>query len=185
MTRVSLFITVLATSIASFAQGAAGPVAFEPSAELQQRALLPTPSANAVKKSAIGNGKTMIDSGDPKSLFWTETVDISAGNVVNTQMLWDPASKIFYAFAHTTLRCTHGKTVEGDILIGIYGKKNFLDKAPGSGWWVVDLHQGECEAPLAGLYGCKFSHGDRVLACGRAEVDPRINDLAIVEATRF
>ncbi len=185
MTRIFLIITVLAAAIASFAQGAVGPVVFEPSAQLRNRALSPSPGVNAVKKTAIGTGKTMIDSGDPKSLLWSEMVDISAGEVVNTQMLWDPASKIFYAFAHTSLRCTHGKTVEGDILVGIYGKKNFLDKAPGSGWWVVDLQAGECEAPIAGLYGCKFSQRGQVLACGRAEVDPRINDLAIVEATQF
>ena len=138
-----------------------------------------------MKQAAIGRGKTMIDSGDPKSMVWSESVDISAGNVVNTQMLWDPTSKIFYAFAHTTLRCTHGKTVEGDILIGLYGKKNFLDKAPGSGWWVVELQQGQCDAPLAGLYGCKFTPRGQVLACGRAEIDARINDMAIVESTRF
>ena len=185
MTRVFIFIAVLATAIASAAQGAVGPVNFQPSAELQNRALSPSPGANAVKQPAIGRGKTMIDSGDAKSMLWNETIDISAGNIVDAQMLWDPSSKIFYAFAHTTLRCTHGKTVEGDILIGLYGKKNFLDKAAGSGWWVVELQQGECEAPLAGLYGCKFSQRGQKLACGRAEVDPRINDMAIVEATQF
>ena len=185
MTRVLIFIAVLVTAIASAAQGTAGPVTFEPSVELQNRAVSPSPGANAVKQAAIGRGKTMIDSGDSKSVLWSESIEISAGNVVNTQMLWDPTSKIFYAFTNTTLRCTHGKTLDGGILIGIYGKKNFLSKAVGSGWWVVELQQGQCEAPLAGLYGCKFSPRGQVLACGRAEIDARINDMAIVESTRF
>jgi hypothetical protein len=185
MTRILVFIALLTTAIALSAQGTAGPVNFEPSIELQNRAMSPSPAANAVKQAAIGRGSTMIDSGDPKSMLWSESIDISAGNVVNTQMLWDPTSKIFYAFASTTLRCTHGKTVEGGILIGIYGKKNFLGKAAGSGWWVVELQQGQCEAPLAGLYGCKFSPRAQVLACGRVEIDARINDMAIVESTRF
>ena len=185
MTKILILVAVLVSAIAAAAQGTAGPVNFEPSIELQNRAMSPSPGANAVKQAAIGRGKTMIDSGDPKSMFWSETIDISAGNVVNTQMLWDPTSKIFYAFANTTLRCTHGKTVDGGILIGMYGKKNFLGKAAGSGWWVVELQQGQCEAPLAGLYGCKFGPRGQVLACGRAEVDARINDMAIVESMRF
>lgn len=185
MMRIFVFLALLTTSVVSAAQGALGPVSFEPSADLQRRALAPTPGANVVKKSAIGQGKTSLDSGDPKSLFWTESVDISAGNVVNADMLWDSTSKIFYAFAHTTLRCTHGKTVEGDVLVGLYGKKNFLGKVAGSGWWVVDLQQGQCQAPLAGLYGCKFNSSGQNLACGRAELDQRINDMAIVESTRF
>jgi hypothetical protein len=100
-------------------------------------------------------------------------------------MLWDGSSKIFYAFARTTLHCSHGKTTEGDVLVGIYGKKNFLGKVAGSGWWVVDLAQGQCQAPLAGLYGCKFDSQQNTLACGRAELDTRINDMAIVESTHF
>jgi len=185
MIRIFAFLALLTAVVVSVAQGALGPVSFEPSADLQRHALSPAPGANAVKKSAIGRGKTSIDSGDPKSMFWTESVDLSAGNVVNADMLWDSSSKILYTFAHTTLRCTHGKTVDGDILVGIYGKKNFLGKTTGSGWWVVDLQQGQCQAPLAGLYGCKFSAGGQILACGRAEVDQRINDMAIVESTRF
>ena len=185
MIRIFAFLALLTAVVVSVAQGALGPVSFEPSADLQRHALSPAPGANAVKKSAIGRGKTSIDSGDPKSMFWTESVDLSAGNVVNADMLWDSSSKILYTFAHTTLRCTHGKTVDGDILVGIYGKKNFLGKTTGSGWWVVDLQQGQCQAPLVGLYGCKFSAGGQILACGRAEVDQRINDMAIVESTRF
>jgi hypothetical protein len=134
----------------------------------------------------IGQGSTSIDTGDPKNSFWTESVDLSgAGTIVNTDMLWDASSKIFYTFAHTSLRCAHGKAIEGNVLVGIYGKKNILSKKPGSGWWVVELAQNQCQAPLAGLYGCKFDAQGNNLACGRAELDPRVNDVAIVEATRF
>ena len=83
------------------------------------------------------------------------------------------------------VRCTHGKPVEGDILIGIYGKHNFLEKSPGSGWWVVSLAENECGVAQAGLYGCKFSAQDDIEACGRSELDPRINDMAIVESSRY
>jgi len=139
-----------------------------------------------IQQAAIGHGKAIIDTGDPKNSFWNEAVDLDgAGNVVNADMLWDASSKILYAFAHTNLRCTHGKSIEGDILIGVYGKKNFLGKTPGSGWWVVDLAQNQCQAPVAGLYGCKFDAQGTTLACGHAELDPRINDMAIVESTRF
>ena len=187
MTRVFVFFAVLGTAIASAAQGAASPVNFQPGSDLQKRALSPSPGpTNQARKAVIGQGKTMIDTGNPQSTSWNETIDLSgAGNVVNADMLWDSSSKIFYAFAHTTLRCSHGKTIEGEVLVGIYGKKNFLGKIPGSGWWVVDLQQGQCQAPLPGLYGCKFSSNGEPLACGRAEVAQRITDMAIVESTRF
>ena len=187
MTRIFVFFAVLATTIACAAQGATSPVNFQPGTDIQKRALSPSPGpTNQAKKAVIGQGKTMIDTGNPQSMSWRETIDLSgAGNVVNADMLWDSSSKVFYAFAHTTLRCSHGKMIEGDVLVGIYGKKNFLGKIPGSGWWVVDLQQGQCQAPLAGLYGCKFGASGEPLACGRAELDPRINDMAIVESTRF
>ena len=179
----------LAASISVFAQGANGPVTFQPNPDLQKRASSPSPgpgATNQTKKEVIGQGKTMIDTGDPKNSSWDETIDLSgAGQVANVNLLWDGSSKIFYAFAHATLRCTHGKTTDTDILIGIYGKKNFLGKMPGSGWWVVDLQQDQCHAPSAGLYGCKFGSSGEALACGRAELDPRINDMAIVEAMQF
>jgi len=170
-------------------QVATGPVIFQVSPDFQSRYQSPSPGPNAsgqTKQAAIGKGNARIDTGDPKSPSWTEPADLSgAGMVVNADMLWDPTAKIFYAFAHTTLRCTHGKSIEGNVLIGIYAKRNILSKTPGSGWWVVDLAQNECEAPLAGLYGCKFDAQGNNLACGRVELDPRINDMAIVEATRF
>ena len=184
-----LLLVTLAASITARAQGATGPVTFQPGAEVQKHVLSPSPGAgatNQAKKAIIGRGKTMIDTGDPKNSFWTETVDISgAGQVASTDMLWDGSSKILYAFAQSTLRCTHGKTTETGVLVGVYGKKNFLGKPAGSGWWVVDLQEGQCQAPAAGLYGCKFDVSGQPLACGRAELDARINDMAIVESTRF
>jgi len=193
MTRTAYFLSlllVLLTGVAAcLAQAASGPIAFQPGSDLQKRSLSPSPGAGATKQSkqaAIGHGKAIIDTGDPKNSFWNEAVDLDgAGNVVNADMLWDASSKILYAFAHTNLRCTHGKSIEGDILIGVYGKKNFLGKTPGSGWWVVDLAQNQCQAPVAGQYGCKFDAQGTTLACGHAELDPRINDMAIVESTRF
>ncbi len=186
MKRIFVYLALLAAATSCAAQGATPPVLFQPGTDLQKRALSPSPGGNAVKKAAIGHGKTMIDTGDPKNTSWTETIDVSgAGNVVNADMLWDSSSRILYAFAHTTLRCTHGKTVETDVLVGLYGKKNFLGKIAGSGWWIVELQQGQCEAPLAGLFGCKFGASGEPLACGRAELDSRINDMAIVESTRF
>jgi len=193
MTRHFSFFLLPAVVLAGVticaAQSATGPVDFQPGADLQKRFLSPSPAAGATKQAkqaAIGHGKAMIDTGDPKNLFWNEAVDLSGtGTVVNADMLWDGSSKILYAFGHTTLRCTHGKSTEGDVLVGIYGKKNFLGKSPGSGWWVVEMAQGQCQAPTAGLYGCKFNSQGTTLACGHAEIDPRVNDMAIVESTRF
>jgi hypothetical protein len=182
------FLTVLLPILAA-AQAARGPVNFQPGPELQSRYQSPGPgktATNSTKKAVIGSGKTAIDTGDPKNSFWTESVDLDGtGMVSNADMLWDASSKIFYVFSKTTLRCTHGKAIDGAILMAVYGKKNFLSKPPGSGWWMVDLEQGQCQAPLAGLYGCKFSADGQPLACGRAEIDPRINDMAVVESSRF
>jgi hypothetical protein len=179
---------MLACAIAAAGQ-ATGPVIFQVGPDLQKRYLSPAPGSNAAKQSkqaVIGHGKASIDTGDPKNAFWDEPTDLSgAGTVATADMLWDASSKIFYIFAHTSLRCTHGKVADADVLIGIYGKRNILGKTQGSGWWVVDLAQNQCQAPLAGLYGCKFDPQGNNLACGRAELDPRINDMAIVEATQF
>jgi hypothetical protein len=185
----SLFFVLICLAATCRAQGAVGPVIFQAGPDLQTKALAPSPAPNATKQSkqaVIGRGKTMINTGDPKSAFWNETVDIDgAGDIVNADMLWDASSKILYVFGHLTLRCTHGKTTEGDVLIGLYGRKNFLEKKPSSGWWVVSLAKDQCQAPIEGLYGCKFDSYGSTLACGRAELDTRINDMAIVEATRF
>ncbi len=186
---LSLLIVLVGGATLCVAQGASSPVDFLPGPDLQKRYLSPSPAEGATKKSrqsTIGSGKAMIDSGDPKDPFWNEPVDLDgAGHIVNADMLWDESSKILYVFARASLRCTHGKSIDGAVLIGIYGKKNFLDKSPGSGWWVVDLAKDECEAPLAGLYGCKFDSYGSTLACGRAALDRRINDIAIVESTQF
>jgi len=196
MSRIALFFfrlgfALLTVTVAAIGQGqeSTGPVNFQVAPDFQRRYMSPSPGPNASgqgKRAAIGKGNAMIDTGDPKSTFWTEPADLSgAGTVVNADMLWDATSKIFYAFAHTPLRCAHGKSIEENVLIGIYAKRNILSKTPGSGWWVVELAQNECQAPLAGLYGCKFDSQGNNLACGRAELDPRINDMAIVEATKF
>jgi len=191
MIRIALMISLGVPLFAGVAlgQGSSGPVDFQVSRDIQNQYTPPTPGPGATgktKKAVIGTGKTSIDTGDPNSSFWTENVDLSGtGTVVTADMLWDPEAKIFYAFSHTNLHCTHGKAIEGNVLIGIYGKKNILGKTPGAGWWVVDLAQNECQAPLPGLYGCKFDSQGNNLACGRAEMDPRINDMAIVEASRF
>ena len=191
MIRIALTVSLLLLlfNAAALGQSSNGPVNFQVSQDIQNRYNSPIPGPGATgqtKKAVIGEGSTSIDTGDPKNSFWTESTDLSgAGVVVNADMLWDASSKILYAFAHTNLRCAHGKTIEGNVLVGIYGKKNILSKKPGSGWWVVQLAQNQCQAPLAGLYGCKFDPQGNNLACGRAEVDARINDIAIVEATRF
>jgi hypothetical protein len=191
MFRIALIVSLIILSFTCVAvgQGSTGPVNFQVGQDVQNRYNSPAPGPGAsgqTKKAVIGQGSTSIDTGNPKNPFWTESVDLSgAGTVVNADMMWDASSKIFYAFAHTGLRCAHGKSIEGNVLVGIYGKKNILSKSPGAGWWVVELAQNQCQAPLAGLYGCKFDASGNNLACGRAELDPRIDDMAIVEATRF
>jgi hypothetical protein len=184
-----IFILLFALQAGCAAQSSSGPVDFQPGSDVRGRIQSPSPGRGATeqsKRATIGRGKTAMDTGDAKDTFWNEPIDLEgAGSVVRADMLWDASGRILYMFARSNLRCTHGKSVEGDVLIGIYGKKNFLDKSPGSGWWVVNLGKDECEAPVAGLYGCKFDPRGNILACGRAELDARINDMAIVEATSF
>jgi hypothetical protein len=190
---IFFFLSLLAAQFllagACLAQVVNGPISFQPGSDLQKRVLSPSPAAGATKQSkqaTIGRGQTMIDTGDAKNSFWNEAADLDgAGNIANADLLWDGSSKILYAFAHTNLRCAHGRSTEGDILIGVYGKKNVLGKTAGSGWWVVELAQNQCQAPLPGLYGCKFDAQGNAMACGRAELDTRINDMSIVESTKF
>src|SRR5580700_4827578 len=101
MTRHFSFFLLPAVVLAGVticaAQSATGPVDFQPGADLQKRFLSPSPAAGATKQAAIGHGKAMIDTGDPKNLFWNEAVDLSGtGTVVNADMLWDGSSKILY-----------------------------------------------------------------------------------------
>jgi len=133
---------MLLVSISVAAQVAAGPVTFQLGPELQARYQSPSPgkgATNSTKKAVIGSSKTAIDTGNSKNSFWTEAVDLSGTGVVsNADMLWDGSSRILYAYSQMTLRCTHGKTIDGGILIAIYGKKNFLSKprVPVGGWWI-------------------------------------------------
>ena len=193
MIRIRLFVSLLffvfAASLAALSQ-AVGPVDFQPGPDFLKRYVSPAPGPAATrqgKQAVIGQGKTSIDTGDPRNSFWNESIDLSgAGAIVNADMLWDASSRIFYTFVNNMeLRCAHGKSTRTAILIGIYGKKNIIGKTTGAGWWVVELEQGQCQATLPGLYGCKFDTYGNELACGRAELDARINDMAIVESMRF
>jgi hypothetical protein len=188
VSALSILALLVCAAVAT-GQSSIGPVLFQPGPEVQKRYMSPAPgqgATNQSKRAVIGQGKTVINTGDPKNLSWSEPIDLTgAGTIVNSDMLWDGSSRIFYVFANTSLRCTHGKATETGILLGIYGKRNFLSKTPGSGWWVVDLAKDQCQAPVAGLYGCKFDSYGNTLACGRAELDPRINDMSIVEGTQF
>jgi len=185
----SLWFVLLFCTIVSVAQSVNGPIDFQPGPDVQKRVASPSPGPSATKQSkqaTIGHGKAMFDTGDPKNSFWNEPVDLNgAGNIVNADMLWDASSKILYVFAHSKLRCMRAKPIESDILIGVYGKRNFLGKSAGSGWWVVSLSENQCEVAQPGLYGCKFDAQGNTIACGRAELDARINDMAIVDTTRF
>jgi hypothetical protein len=180
---------LLASAMGAAGQAASGPVMFAPGPDLLQRYQSPTPgpgATNPSKKAVIGSGNATINTGDAKNSFWTEPVDLTGtGAGASADMLWDASSRIFYTYSRTNVRCSHGKSVEAGVLVGIYGKKNILGKTAGSGWWVVDLQEGQCQAPLAGLYGCKFNASGGNTACGRTELDTRINDMSIVESTRF
>jgi len=190
MKPVFLSIAFMSWVTFAFGQGAVGPVRFQPGSDVLLRAQSPSPGPGATdkgNKEVIGQGLTMLHTGNPNSLFWKENMDISgAGQLVNADFLWDGSSKILYAFGRITLRCTRGfKTDDLNVLLGIYGKRNFLSKPVGSGWWLVSLEKDQCDAPQAGLYGCKFSQSGQQLACGRMELNPGINDMEVVDAVRF
>ncbi len=143
-------LSLLHTSHAQ-AQGAAtSPVRVTPPAAVVSKANAPQPPATAAKKTNIGKGKAATNtsnaSGDGDS-FWVEEIDIDGdGNVEEADLLWDDEDKILFLGSSGDFTCQNGGVGTGDLLIAVYGTGNSLKKPAGSGFYVVDLDEGECRA---------------------------------------
>jgi hypothetical protein len=149
----------------------------------------PTPPASASKKTAIGKGKTVVNTanspGDDDS-FWVENIDIDGdGTVEETDFLYDDEDQVVYMHADGDFKCKGGGKGEGDMLIAVNCAGNSRGRPAGSGWYVVDLDESECKAKMAGLYGCKFDASGNATACGMATLDEKNDDLVIVEAAKM
>lgn len=148
-----------------------------------------TPPATAGKKAQIGKGKTTVNTanspGDEDS-FWVESIDIDGdGTVEETDFLYDDEDKVVYMSAEGDFKCKGGGLGTGGMLIAVNAAGNSRNRPAGSGWYVVDLDEGECKAKVAGLYGCKFDASGNATACGLATIDEKNDDVVIVEAAKM
>ena len=177
----------LALPVVSRAGGASGPVAVQVPPKVAAMADAPKPGAGATKKSSIGKGKAAVSTanaaGDDDS-FWVEDVDIDGdGTTEQTDVLWDDEDKVLFLSASGDFKCQNGGTGTGDMLIAVNGKGNSRGRPAGSGWYLVTVDEGECNAKATGAYGCKFDGKGNETACGAALVDDKNDDITVAAVT--
>jgi hypothetical protein len=155
---------------------------------IEAKAQLPKPGPKATRQKAadtFGKGKSSITvKGHPGGVshsFWTEELDVDgSGNPVQVDEAWDNHHKVLYLSKDRTFQCGNGQTAEGSTLMAVYGKGNTLGKPTGSGWWVAELNEGECNVQTAGIYGCRFDADGTNRDCGSATIQPDSDDVEIV-----
>ena len=161
-------------------------VRYEVTAVVMDRAMNPFPGQNAKdqsRKSMVGKGKMMVKTSMDNS-FWVEEIDMDGtGNPVEAQMLWDDTNKVHYTYADKSFMCQDGSMGDGDLMIATYGPGNRAKKPAGSGWWMASLHQDMCQSRAGEVFGCKFDASGKNMSCGVAKLNPKTNDLMIVQAT--
>lgn len=147
----------------------------------------PSPPANASKKTTTGKGKATVNTANTEGeddSFWVESIDIDGdGMVEETDILYDDEDKVLFLHEDGEFKCKGGGVGEGSLLIAVNCADNSRGRPAGSGWYVVALDESECEATVAGLYGCKFDENGSATACGLATVDEANDEIMIVEAT--
>lgn len=148
----------------------------------------PMPPANAKKAASIGKGKAMAKTsnaaGDDDSV-WVQKIDIDGdGTVDEVDTLWDDEDKVLYLYDELDVDCalTDG-TASASLLVALFGKGNPKKQPVGSGWYAVQLDEGECAAEEASLYGCHFDASGNPTACDEATVDYANDELDLVEAS--
>jgi len=166
-----------------FAQSA---VDIQPPAALVEMAKAPAPSASAGKGTDIGKGDVKLntsDAADDTDSIWAEELDIDGdGDVEQTDLLWDDEDKILFLSAQATFTCTNGNPGDGGMLMAIYGEGNSANAPAGSGWFTVSLDASECDAQVAGLYGCMFDAQGNATSCGAVAIDDD-NDVIVITAS--
>ncbi len=185
--RVLLTLTVVA-GLATFPHSlfAQSAVDIQPPAMIIEMANAPLPPASAGKGTDIGKGDVKLntsDAADDTDTIWAEELDIDGdGDVEQTDLLWDDEDKILFLSAQATFTCTNGNAGDGAMLMAIYGEGNSANAPAGSGWFAVALDASECDAQVAGLYGCTFDAQGNATSCGAVTIDDD-NDVIVIEAS--
>jgi hypothetical protein len=174
-------------SQAPSSSGPSAPAHYKPSAAVKSKTMSSTPGKTAkqkAKRAAIGQGKSMVDTGNPNNSFWVEEIDLDGtGKVTEAQMLWDGPDKVLYIYTGKTFKCTNGGSADSNLLIATYGAGNTAKKPAGSGWWVAGLDENQCDVKAEGLYGCRFNQNGVNTSCGLADLNDKTHELTIIETT--
>ena len=153
---------------------------------VQAKAEAPKPGPKASKKpdaETFGKGKATVQlKGSPhQRSFWAEQMDVDgSGNPVLVDEAWDNHDKILYVSNDRTFTCGNGETATGSTLMAIYAKGNTRKRPAGSGWWVTELHEGDCAVPRDDLYGCRFDAAGSNSDCGQVKVVQSESDDVVI-----
>ena len=157
---------------------------------VQAKAKAPKPGPHATKKPAtesFGKGEASVHfKGRPRTRsFWAEQLDVdSSGNPVLVDEAWDNHDKVLYSSSDRAFTCGNGQSATASTLMAVYAKGNVRKHAAGSGWWVSELHAGDCGVPRDGLYGCRFDATGKNSNCGGATIQADTGDVLIVPLSK-
>lgn len=153
---------------------------------VQAKAEAPKPGPKASKKpdaATFGKGKATVQlkGGPHQRSFWAEQMDIDgSGNPVLVDEAWDNHDKILYVSNDRTFTCGDGQTATGSTLMAIYATGNPRKRPAGSGWWVTELHKGDCAVPRDDIYGCRFDAAGNNSDCGEAQIVQSATDDVVI-----
>ena len=152
-----------------------------------KRAMMPPQKPTATRTKTAGKNRLQVstaNSPNDDDSAWVELFDIDGdGGDEEVNLVWDDEDKVLYAFSTSTFTCRSGATAMADLLVAAYGADNSKNRPAGSGFWVVDLNQGQCGVETTALWGCKFDGGGDPIACGLSSIDARNDDLIILTPT--
>jgi hypothetical protein len=153
--------------------------------QLTAKVNAPSPGAtatNTAQKTSIGKGKTTVTASEPSS-FWTEELDVDDdGTVETSNYLYDAQRGILYTYREDDFSCPNGNPESGSILMALYTHGNKANKPVGSGWYLVNLNEGQCAAKKAGTFGCKFDANGNPTECGAGTVNEATGEINLVVA---
>jgi hypothetical protein len=151
---------------------------------VSSKANSPTPSASAKQqstKSSIGKAKLSVKASQPSS-FWTEEVDLEDdGSAESSDFLYDSTRGVLYTYREDDFTCQNGQAGRAQMLEAIYATGNKAGQPVGSGWYAVELNEGQCGAKAAGEYGCTFGANGNPTACGVTTVNYATGEVDIAE----
>ena len=142
-------------------------------------AMAPNPPRDAVRKgqkNSIGKGSAVVTTPNP-SQYWEREQHMGSepSTVVETAFLHDESNGILYAYRDGDFACGD-KHMSGHVLQALYTANNKSGQPAGSGWYAAELSRGECDAPVAGLYGCRFTAEGRHTECGHVAIDGKTGE---------